>query len=104
MDLYLVDQPYTSLGCWKDRGDRAIKGSGVRIGTRGAYGAVKACYERAKKLRNKIFAVQDGNQCFAESKTAGATYKKYGKASNCAESGTGGPWANSVYQIGIAHF
>ena len=104
MDLYLVDLPYTSLGCWKDKRNRAIKGSFVRIGTRWGKDAVKACYERAKKVGSKIFAVQSGNECFADWKTAGGDYKKHGKASNCKENGTGGHWANSVFEIGIAHF
>ena len=105
MDFYLLDQPYTSLGCYKDKNDRAFKGGNVRLGSRGGDpDPVTACYERAKELGNKFFAVQHGTACFANSNTADLTYNRYGAASNCAEDGTGGEWANSVYRIGIAQF
>ena len=57
------------------------------------------CYEWAKALGNTVFAVQYGGECYTTS-TAGETYKKYGNSTGCAEDGTGGTWAQEVYEIG----
>ena len=102
MYLHLVEPTtyYTSLGCWKDKANRAIDGGYVRVTDSNP---VRACFLRAVSSGSTVFAVQDGNACFAASPTAGDTYKKHGTTKTCAN-GRGGPWANSVYQIGIEHF
>ena len=60
--------------------------------------AINKCYQAAKKLGYKIFALQDGGQCFS-SETATVTYNKYGTSSDCESGGKGGPMANDVYKI-----
>ena len=54
------------------------------------------CYEAALARGYRVFGVQHGGWCAGTS--AADTYKKYGKATNCAN-GRGGYWANDVYQI-----
>ena len=58
--------------------------------------AVRVCYEAALARGYRIFGVQHGGWCAGTS--AADTYKKYGKATNCAN-GHGGLWANDVYLI-----
>ena len=57
--------------------------------------------EAAKARGFKVFAIQDGGQCFGSDDLNG--YKRYGGSTQCSD-GTGGPFANSVYEIreGIA--
>jgi predicted nucleic acid-binding Zn-ribbon protein len=94
---------YSSLGCWADTGDRAIPtAEGTDPLLDGAEywnrrDPVNKCFEVAKKRGADVFAVQHGGWC-ATSDTASATYKKYGVSTNCAN-GTGGVWANDVYEI-----
>ena len=60
--------------------------------------AIKKCYDYALLLGRKVFAIQDGGQCF----TAGQydSYDTYGGSSACnKEDGKGGPMANEVYEI-----
>jgi hypothetical protein len=85
-------ESFTSLGCWKDNRARAIDGYEGTIGIQG-------CFERAKALGNNVFAVQYGGECYTTA-TAGETYNKYGVSNGCYASGTGGSWANEVYNIG----
>jgi len=46
-----------------------------------------------------MFYPQAGGWC-ASSANAGKTYRKYGPSFACYNDGKGGPWSNSVYQIG----
>ena len=98
--LYLG--PYRSVGCWKDRGRRAIstlEGKDRRLNgpyTRRAH-AIQKCYQAAKARGYRYFAVQNGGWC-ASSSTAGRTYRRYGRSNRCRR-GKGGPWANDVYII-----
>merc|ERR1712072_872337 len=92
---------YRWLGCWRDRGARAVKqldGSDARI--RGNYkarkDAINKCFAVARARGNRIFAIQDGGWCAASKNLNG--YKRYGKANNCAR-WKGGAWANDVYLI-----
>ena len=84
---------YTSLGCWKDKTNRAIKGYEGVLG-------IDGCYERAKSKHFDTFAVQSGGQCFT-SPTASDTYRIYGPSKGCSSDGTGGTWSQEVYKIGI---
>ena len=52
--------------------------------------------EAAKARGFKVFALQDGGQCFGSDDLNG--YKRYGGSTKCSD-GTGGPFANSVYEI-----
>ena len=83
------------MGCWKDKGERAVpeyQGSPQKDGS-----IVEGCFEIAKGLGNKIFAIQNGGECWSL-KSAIETYNKYGASEHCKE-GKGGGWANSVYVI-----
>ena len=44
-----------------------------------------------------MFAVQYGGECFTDI-DAHRTYQMYGRSKDCASDGTGGPWAQNVYQ------
>ena len=87
------DTYFNDIGCWKDTEDRAIKG--LQPDVVGIY----PCYERANALGYTVFAVQYGGECYTTS-TAAETYNKYGHSTGCAQDGTGGNWAQEVYQIG----
>jgi len=83
------------LGCWADRGARAIPG---KIGDfKARPNPIMDCSKLAKLKGFPGFAVQDGGQCFA-TKYILKTYKKYGPSRNC-RNGKGGGWANNVYQF-----
>ena len=67
--LYLPGT-FVSIGCWKDRGVRAIptlEGKDGRL--KGNYqqrkNAIKLCYEAAKARGFQIFAIQHGGWCAA---------------------------------------
>ena len=54
-------------------------------------------------MRRKIFAIQDGGQCFTEGppkqgKWKG-NHKAYGVSDKCESDGKGGPMANEVYVV-----
>merc|ERR1712168_484659 len=94
---------YQSLGCWRDTWLRAIptlEGRDSRL--RGPYflrsNAVRLCYEAARARGYGIFSVQNGGWCAGMK--GGRSYRKYGRSNMC-RSGRGGPWANSVYRIGV---
>ena len=93
---------YTSVGCWRDTGNRAIatlEGKDSRLV--GPYqrrkDSIEKCYEAAKAKGYQYFAVQNGGWC-ASSANAESTYKKYGSSGAC-RNGKGGGWANDVYMI-----
>ncbi|XP_035682627.1 uncharacterized protein LOC118420028 [Branchiostoma floridae] len=96
---------YQSLGCWKERPNRAIpslEGTDPRLDD--SYGArsnpVEKCYQVAHSRGFTVFAVQNGGQCFG-SANGHNTFFKYGRSSACGVDGEGGPWANDVYLIGV---
>ena len=104
-DLQNGDKPdpaFTSLGCWRDTGDRAVPTlEGTSPLLDGNYwsrsDAINKCYKAAVSKGAKVFAVQDRGWCAASTDPSG--YMKYGQANNCSE-GKGGGWANNVYRIG----
>lgn len=59
--------------------------------------AVRDCAHQARKRGYKIFAVQNGGECFLGPR-AKITYNKYGRSTKC-RGGKGGPWANDVYHL-----
>ncbi|XP_066297361.1 uncharacterized protein [Branchiostoma lanceolatum] len=94
---------YTSLGCWRDSGNRAIptlEGTDSRLD--GSYGyrqnPTKKCYQVALSRGFTVFAVQHGGQCHGSADGHNA-YFKYGPSTGCNADGEGGNWANEVYQI-----
>ena len=92
----IPDLAYKSLGCWKDKDDRAIPNYEPE------YSGISQCYARAKTLGNEIFAVQNGKECWTTA-TAIEAYNKYGVADDCcSKEGTGGPFCKEVYEIGTA--
>ena len=60
---------------------------------------IQDCYDAAKKLNFKVFAVQDRGYC-SSSETAHMTFDDYGPvdASFCVD-GKGGDLANDVYRL-----
>lgn len=90
MTTTLAATRYTDLGCWNDRGDRALNRY------HGYNNTVESCYQLAKTNGSAVFALQDGGQCFTS--TQGDNYQKHGRATGtCNE--LGGAWVNHVYQV-----
>lgn len=81
------------LGCWLDSATRTITGGWEAVTT------VDACATKAKAFGATVFAVQNGNACFAASKNAQNSYRFLGPSDKCGANGLGGPYANHVYEI-----
>jgi len=94
MTVYRIPPRSLPIGCFADKIDRAISG-GIVTFDRDL--VIQKCQEKALKVGNNYFAVQNGVQCFT-SLTAGKTYDKYGRTTGCMD-GRGGHWRMSVYQI-----
>lgn len=56
-----------------------------------------SCFQKALELGYKIFGVQNGGECWLDDSRTN-TYDTYGKSKAC-KNGTGGKWANNVYEI-----
>ena len=82
-----------SLGCWRDRQDRAIAG-----GIRNGMGTLANCQTFAETSGWTVFAMQSDDECFT-SINAKDTYQKYGKSEKCISNGLGGDLAQNVYKI-----
>nr|XP_039249479.1 uncharacterized protein LOC120327143 isoform X1 [Styela clava] len=94
---------YTSIGCFRDTGNRAIPQADGRFQSlRDSYpqrkDAIAKCARVATDLGYKVFAVQNGGWC-ATGTEAHMTYQKYGPSNGCRKDGEGGPWANHVYGV-----
>lgn len=92
-----------SLGCWKDDIPRAMKtlegkSSKLTGHYRSRSNAIEKCLQAAVSFGYKVFAVQDGGQCFGDV-TAAFRYKHYGPSRACSGNGKGGPMANQVYKV-----
>ena len=102
---FATENPYETLGCWKDAIPRAMqtleRNSNESSILDGHYkrrqNSVEKCYKAALSLRFRIFALQDGGHCSVSSSSA--SYKKNGPSKVCSEDGTGGPMANDVYKM-----
>lgn len=57
---------------------------------------ISKCADVAKRLGLKVFAIQNGGQCFGGADDN--SYKRYGSSENCGD-GVGGPLANDVYKL-----
>ena len=93
---------YKSLGCWKDKSNRALpslEGKDARLKGNPASRdfAIDLCYRSAKARGFHVFAVQNG-ACYGM--RGSKRYQKYGNTSTSCKNGKGGSWSNDVYQIG----
>ena len=82
-----------SLGCWSDRGNRAISG-GIRLRSDNP---IEDCFNFARQFGYKVFAVEYGKECFT-AMDADKTYTKYGESEKCKD-GRGGGWSFNAYEI-----
>ena len=79
---------FQSIGCWKDTWDRAIpllegKSSLLdEVDYKARTNAMMKCAKVAKDMGFKLFALQNGGQCFG-GKDAEKTFMKYGVADSC---------------------
>ncbi|XP_019629805.1 PREDICTED: uncharacterized protein LOC109474031 [Branchiostoma belcheri] len=94
---------YTSLGCWRDSGSRAmayLEGTNSLLDGdyQSRHHAIQKCYQVALSRDFTVFGVQHGGQCFGSADGIN-TYNRYGPTTTCAEDGEGGPWGNEVYKI-----
>lgn len=90
---------FTYLGCYKDSRDR---GRDVVGGYYGYGHTAETCSLKAKEMKHKYFAVQNGGECHT-----GTSYGKYGKANDnecnmkCGKGTTkykcGAGWRNAVF-------
>lgn len=110
--VYATSNPSSGggyVGCYGDRGDRAMDASVIKVFTSGV-GRPEGPYDwsmtvdkcRTTAINNKYdyYAIQAGSVCFL-SNDINKTMK-YGKVGNCGGSGnniTGGGWANAVYSV-----
>lgn len=85
------ERPYLYMGCWKDAPDRAIAG-GVRL-----TGTFEQCKQYALKNGLRIFALENGGECFA-APGAFHTFRKHGKCTG-KSGGMGGYWTMDVYML-----
>jgi len=103
---------FDSLGCWNDKYPyRALEDSEKTVkqlypqekdwGYKYREQAVGKCYDAARTLGRKNFAVQDGGQCFTEGPFKPnewrGNFQVYGPSDKCESDGKGGPMANEVY-------
>ncbi|XP_027050274.1 uncharacterized protein LOC113677635 [Pocillopora damicornis] len=97
---------YESVGCYEDRGERAIENAasleyypfGYSIYYFMKGNEIQKCALFAKLVGYKVFAIQNGGECLT-SATAHKTYSKYGESQVCKGDGKGGPFANQVYRL-----
>ena len=83
-------------GCYNDKRRRAIK---YRLGNfHRRKDPVSACAAAALRRRFKVFAVENGGECYS-GRSAHRTYNRYGPTNRCRR-GRGGPWAMDVYKFG----
>merc|ERR1712224_70675 len=102
MGYQKTGDPLEKLGCWKDSLPRAIESFEDRSSILDGHyknrkDPISKCYLVAKSNGFKVFALQDGGQCFT-SNTASGTFDRY-KESKLCSNGLGGPMANNVYLI-----
>jgi len=104
----IIISVYGHLGCYKDtpywwdslkRSIPSIEGKYPKV--TGDYRTRKdpigKCADTAKELGYKVFALQNGGQCFT-SEDAEKSYSKYGLSDKCRD-GIGGPLVSDVYTL-----
>ena len=98
-----VGQAYSSLGCFRNNGSRAIppmegQDPFLNDSYHSRENPIHKCYLAALRRGYQVFAVQRGGQCFS-GPTAHQTYNKSGPSDACKNDSKGGTWANQVYNI-----
>merc|ERR1712212_779661 len=86
-----LDYGYHRIGCFKDKGDRAMPFIRSFL-----IDPIRRCAERAKKDGFTTFGLQNGHECYGGPE-ASNTYNKYGPSEECSN-GVGGSWTTTVYQ------
>ena len=96
--------PVEQLGCWSDAGNLPKALQNVEHILKQLYPGVSevtSCFGTAKYMGRKIFAVQNGGQCFTEGPGVPlywrGDHKFYGPSNECKNDGKGGAYANEVY-------
>jgi len=90
-----ANNAYNLIGCFKDdHWTRAFYDNAKRFHR----DSVQSCADYAKRLGNSLFALQDGSECWTSGVNT-AKYALYGESDKC-NNDKGGPYANSVYQLG----
>ncbi|XP_048589925.1 neurogenic locus notch homolog protein 1-like isoform X3 [Nematostella vectensis] len=101
----IIVTEYQSLGCWADTPNWRNPHSRALISLEGLDAKImddyhrrkqpiSKCAEIARDLGYKIFAIQNGGQCFSGARD----YRKYGPSELC-KNGVGGNLANDVYKL-----
>jgi hypothetical protein len=89
--------PYSSLGCYHDTDDRALRNTAPTEDH-----TIESCYNYAKSNNSKIFGMQYGNQCWIDS-DPNRDYAMHGVATCITRSGfptgSGSDFLNEIYQI-----
>jgi len=88
---FAVDYGYHHVGCFKDKGNRAMPFIRSYL-----IDPIRKCAERAKKDGFTTFGLQNGHECYGGPE-ASNTYNKYGRSKECSN-GVGGSWTTDVYQ------
>ena len=86
--------PTVSLGCFADN---AWQGKSRPITHVGSGYTKDSCAKYAKDRGFKVFALQNGSECMTDA-NAQNNYNRDGISQGCVN-GTGGAWANNVYQL-----
>ena len=118
--LLLKGTTYVDLGCWKDNSSQpSMTSLDADIVEKYNYTgpffdeterknnpirSINECFALARDKKYTFFALQNGYQCFASSKSTTLnvpnSYKKYSRSRTCDnDKMTGGPLANQVYEI-----
>ncbi|CAH3141149.1 unnamed protein product [Pocillopora meandrina] len=103
----IVVTEYRSLGCWADTSEWRDPSKRAMMVMEGLdpnladnyherKQPISKCADVAKRLGLKVFAIQNGGQCFGGADDNG--YKRYGSSENCGD-GVGGTLANDVYKL-----
>ncbi|XP_066915183.1 uncharacterized protein [Clytia hemisphaerica] len=98
----LGDNVFTDVGCYLDKWIRSIptlEGNHPLLmdsDYKTRSDPLQKCAEAALDKGLKLFAIQNGGQCFG-GKTGESRYNVYGTSDQCKEDGLGGSWANEVY-------
>jgi hypothetical protein len=87
--------PYESVGCYKDKEDRALR---IRLP---GQSTIDSCAQYAKANNHKTFAMQAGSVCFVDT-NPNRDYAMYGNV-ECSTrpnypTGSGDGWLNEVYK------
>ena len=105
----IVVTEYRSLGCWADTSEWRDPSKRAMMVMEGLdpnladnyherKQPISKCADVAKRLGLKVFAIQNGGQCFGGADDN--SYKRYGSSENCGD-GVGGPLANDVYKLWV---